>query len=54
MEHKYKGWIIERIEGNGPFHMRIETESNWHDAADTLKEAKKMINCFTLTGLMFE
>ena len=37
MEHKYKGWIVEKM-GSDHFNMRLETESNWHD------EAKQIID----------
>lgn len=43
MEHKYKGWIVEKM-GSDHFNMRLETESNWHDAANTFREAKQIID----------
>mgnify|MGYP003128530546 CR=1 FL=1 len=46
MEHKYKGWIIERMEA-GHFNLRPATEDNWTDGADFLWEAKAMIDMWT-------
>lgn len=43
MEHKYRGWIIERME-EGHFNLRPETEENWTDGAEKLKFAKEIID----------
>tara|TARA_R110000803_G_scaffold28822_1_gene66321 strand:+ start:340 stop:510 length:171 start_codon:yes stop_codon:yes gene_type:complete len=54
MERNYKGWIIERIEGNGSgnyhYNMRPVGSECWTDAADLLREAKALINKYNATA----
>jgi|TARA_R110001583_G_C5505025_1_gene396124 Asp-tRNA(Asn)/Glu-tRNA(Gln) amidotransferase A subunit family amidase len=46
MEHFYKGWIIERMidSDDKHFNLRPEYEEHWTDGAQTLRDAKAMID----------
>ena len=54
MERNYRGWIIERIEGDGSgnyhYNMRPVGSDCWTDAADLLREAKALINKYNETN----